>query len=108
MPIKFTYMDQTISIIPHEHGKYICPLLPKQEGNAFPINHENWKKKGGSAAMSTSIGARLRYTFDRKGVSIKTPIASALLWSELTAKPMPWGSIARIFAMEMPSKTSTR
>ncbi len=65
MPLKFSYMDQTISIIPHERGKYICPLFPKQEGSVCPINHENWKKKGCSAAMPTSIGARLRYRLDR-------------------------------------------
>jgi hypothetical protein len=65
MPLKFTYMDQTISIIPHERGKYVCPLFPQQGEKACPINHENWKKKGCSAAMPTSIGARLRYTLDR-------------------------------------------
>jgi hypothetical protein len=67
MPLKFTYMDRTISIIPHERGKYICPLLPKREDNACPINHKNWKGKGCSAAMPTSIGARLRYSLDRDG-----------------------------------------
>jgi hypothetical protein len=67
MPLKFTYMDQTVSIIPHERGKYICPLLPKREDNACPINHKNWKEKGCTAAMPTSIGARLRYSLDRTG-----------------------------------------
>lgn len=65
MPLKFTYWDQTISIIPHERGKYVCPLFPQQDKKACPINHVNWKKNGCTAAMPTSIGARLRYTLDR-------------------------------------------
>jgi hypothetical protein len=65
MPLKFTYMDRTISIIPHERGKYVCPLFSQRGEKACPIDHENWKKKGCSAAMPTSIGARLRYTLDR-------------------------------------------
>ena len=72
MPLQFTYMDQTISIIPHERGKYVCPLCyPKRGEQVCPINHDNWKKKGCSAAMPTSIGARLRYTLDREGQTYK-------------------------------------
>jgi hypothetical protein len=72
MPLQFTYMDQTISIIPHERGKYVCPLYyPKRGEQVCPINHENCKKKGCSAAMPTSIGARLRYTLDREGQTYK-------------------------------------
>jgi hypothetical protein len=67
MPLKFTYWDRTISIIPHQRGKYVCPLLPKQDDHPCPISHDNWKKKGCSAAMPTNIGARLRYTLDRDG-----------------------------------------
>jgi hypothetical protein len=67
MPLKFTYMDRTISIIPHQRGKYVCPLLPKQNDHPCPIDHANWKEKGCSAAMPISIGARLRYTLDRDG-----------------------------------------
>lgn len=67
MPLQFTYMDQTVSIIPHERGKYVCPLRFPQTGEqTCPINHENWKKKGCTSAMPTSIGARLRYTLDRE------------------------------------------
>jgi len=66
MPLQFTYMDQTVSIIPHERGKYVCPLrFPQLGEQTCPINHKNWKKKGCTAAMPTSLGARLRYTLDR-------------------------------------------
>jgi hypothetical protein len=67
MPLQFTYMDNTVSIISHERGKYVCPLrFPQLGEQTCPINHENWKKKGCTAAMPTSIGARLRYTLDRE------------------------------------------
>lgn len=66
MPLKFPYTDHTISIIEHERGKYVCPLLfPQPTGETCPISHKNWSKKGCTAAMPTSIGARLRYSLDR-------------------------------------------
>ena len=72
MPLQFTYTDQTISIIPHERGKYVCPLrYPQKTEQTCPINHENWKKKGCTSAMPISIGARLRYTLDRESQNYK-------------------------------------
>lgn len=66
MPLHFTYQDTTVSLIPHERGKYVCPLrFLKQSTEVCPINHKNWAKKGCTAMMPTSIGARLRYTLDR-------------------------------------------
>lgn len=66
MPLHFTYQDTTVSLIEHERGKYVCPLhFPKSSAEACPVNHKNWVKKGCTAMMPTSIGARLRYTLDR-------------------------------------------
>jgi len=66
MPLHFTYQDTTVSLIPHERGKYVCPLrFPTQSAEVCPVNHKNWAKKGCTAMMPTSIGARLRYTLDR-------------------------------------------
>ncbi len=66
MPLYFTYQDTTVSLIPHERGKYVCPLrFPAQSAEVCPVNHKNWAKKGCTAMMPTSIGARLRYTLDR-------------------------------------------
>lgn len=68
MPLKMTFHDRTRAIIEHERGKYVCPLLyPQPNGQSCPINHKNWAKKGCTADMPTSIGARLRYTLDREG-----------------------------------------
>jgi hypothetical protein len=72
MPLKLTFTDRTRSIIPHERGKYVCPLLfPTSTGEICPKNHKNWPKGGCTVAMPTSIGARLRYTLDRDGQAYK-------------------------------------
>ena len=72
MPLQFTYTDRTISIIEHQRGKYVCPLLfPTQTARACPIRHKNWKKGGCTTVMPTSIGARLRYTLDRESEAYK-------------------------------------
>lgn len=66
MPLHFTYMDTTVSLIPHERGKYVCPLrYPILSAEVCPVQHKNWAKMGCTAMMPTSIGARLRYTLDR-------------------------------------------
>lgn len=72
MPLHFTYRDTTVSLIPHERGKYVCPLrFPAQTATACPVNHKNWAKKGCTAMLPTSIGARLRYTLDRESPAYK-------------------------------------
>jgi hypothetical protein len=68
MPLKLTFTDRTRSIIPHERGKYVCPLFfPPANAEGCPKNHKNWPKGGCTVDMPTSIGARLRYTLDRDG-----------------------------------------
>ena len=66
MPLKLTFTDRTRSIIVHERGKYVCPLLfPAPNGESCPADHKHWVKGGCTVDMPTSIGARLRYTLDR-------------------------------------------
>jgi hypothetical protein len=73
MPLKLTFTDRTRSIITHQRGKYVCPLLyPQPNGQVCPNDHKNWAKKGCTADMPTSIGARLRYTLDRESEAYKT------------------------------------
>ena len=72
MPLQFTYTDRTTCIIEHERGRYVCPLFyPQPTGQACPANHKNAAKKGCTAMMPTSIGARLRYTLDRESQTYK-------------------------------------
>ena len=72
MPLHFTYRDTTVSLIEHERGKYVCPLrFPAKTAEACPVNHKNWPKKGCTAMMPTSMGARLRYILDRDSQAYK-------------------------------------
>ena len=69
---KLVYVDRTISLIEHKRAKYLCPLLyPQASGQTCPIQHKQWGKKGCTAAMPISIGARLRYTLDRDSQAYK-------------------------------------
>lgn len=73
MPLQFTYTDRTTCIIEHERGKYVCPLkFPAATAHTCPVRHRNWKRGGCTAAMPTSIGARLRYTLDRDSALYKS------------------------------------
>lgn len=72
MPLLFTFTDRTTCLVEHERGKYGCHLFfPKPTGQACPIQHPNATKKGCTAMMPTSIGARLRYTLDRDSQAYK-------------------------------------
>jgi hypothetical protein len=73
MPLQFTYTDRTTCIVEHERGKYVCPLqFPTRTQRHCPAHHANWKRGGCTAAMPTSIGARLRYTLDRDSEQYKS------------------------------------
>jgi hypothetical protein len=66
MTLQFTFTDRTTCLVEHERAKYVCPLkFPTPTRRACPVHHPNWKRKGCTAMMPTSIGARLRYTLDR-------------------------------------------
>lgn len=68
MPLLFTFTDRTSCLIEHERGKYGCPLFfPEPTHKPCPVHHKNCtkNKKGCTAMMPVSIGARLRYTLDR-------------------------------------------
>ncbi|MCB0202255.1 MAG: hypothetical protein KDI03_19475 [Anaerolineae bacterium] len=67
MALKLTYIDRTVTLVEHERGKYVCPLLhPHPSGAACPVQHKSWITGGCTATMPLSIGARLRYQLDRE------------------------------------------
>lgn len=72
MPLLFTFTDRTSCLIEHERGKYGCPLFyPQPIGQPCPAKHKNALKKGCTAMMPTSPGARLRYTLERDSETYK-------------------------------------
>jgi hypothetical protein len=72
MPLLFTFTDRTSCLIEHERGKYGCPLFyPLPTGQSCPVKHKNALKKGCTAMMPTSPGARLRYSLERDSETYK-------------------------------------
>ena len=73
MPLQFTYIDRTVTLVEHERAKYTCPLQTKDvpQDVSCPVNHERWLKGGCTTMMPTNVGARLRYTLDRESVAYK-------------------------------------
>lgn len=70
MPLKGRVQKKSHCLVPHEVGRYVCPLLfPEQTGEVCPINHKNWQRTGNDqgciTALPTSVGARARHELDR-------------------------------------------
>jgi hypothetical protein len=71
MPLGGTFECRTTLIV-HERGRYLCPLrYPELTGEACPVEHKNWAKKGCVTTMATSVGARIRYEIDRESPEYK-------------------------------------
>lgn len=66
MPLKYTFWSKKTTLVEHERGRHVCPLLfPDPTAQRCPIDHKQWPKGGCTTTMPTSIGARLRYQLDR-------------------------------------------
>jgi hypothetical protein len=66
MPLKLTYYNRT-SLIPHERGRYGCPLrYPELCAEVCPVADSHWAKGGCTTTLPTSIGARLRHQIDHE------------------------------------------
>ena len=71
MPLKSTFVQRT-SLVPHEKGRYVCPLpFPSPTGEVCPIADPHWATGGCVTTLGTSLGARLRYTLDRDSDAFK-------------------------------------
>jgi hypothetical protein len=72
MPCKFTYQARKAVLIPHQKGRYVCPLLfPEPTGNPCPINDPHFAKGGCKTTLATSVGARIRHQLDRTSDAYK-------------------------------------
>jgi hypothetical protein len=76
MPLLFTFTDRTTALIEHQRGKYVCPFFSKTAKHksvrsSCPIHHPQARHGGCATTMSTSTGARLRYTLDRQSDGYK-------------------------------------
>ena len=72
MPLRNTFMHQS-GFLPHQRGRYVCPLLyPQANGATCPSHDKHWEKGGCTVTIPTSIGARLRHWIDRDSPLYKT------------------------------------
>jgi len=72
MPLKFTFWARKGCLVPHEKGRYACPLLfPEPTGQVCPIHHQRWTRGGCTTTLPTSIGTRIRYQLDRESEAYK-------------------------------------
>jgi hypothetical protein len=71
MSLRYAYWCKT-ALIPHERGRYVCPLrYPTRAEQACPIQHAKWAKGGCITTLATSPGSRLRYQLDRHSEEYK-------------------------------------
>ena len=71
MPLKGKVFKKSHCLVPHEVGRYACPLLhPTATGLACPIAHKNWQRTGSDpgciTTLPTSVGNRARHELDRQ------------------------------------------
>jgi hypothetical protein len=72
MPLKRTFDKQSHCLVPHEVGRYACPLLfPQPTGETCPLAHKNWPTGGCITTLPTSIGNRIRHQLDRESAEFK-------------------------------------
>ncbi|MSP13590.1 MAG: hypothetical protein EXR62_11610 [Chloroflexi bacterium] len=71
MPLKSTFSDDSHRV-PHEKGRYACPLLfPAPSGQVCPIADPHWPKGGCVSTTPTCQGIRDHHQLDRSSDSFK-------------------------------------
>jgi hypothetical protein len=72
MLLKMTFMVRKGILVPHQKGRYACPLFfPQPTGQACPIDDPHAAKGGCTTTLATSVGARIRYQLDRDSETYK-------------------------------------
>lgn len=72
MPLKSTFWQKSYCLVPHEVGRYGCPLVAQgQCAAACPVNHPRAAKKGCITSLPTSVGNRVRHELDRHSEEFK-------------------------------------
>ena len=72
MPLKSTFDKKRHCLVPHEVGRFACPLLfPQANGETCPVAHKNWDQGGCITTLPTSVGNRIRHQLDRESAEFK-------------------------------------
>jgi hypothetical protein len=92
MPLKSTFFKQSHCLIPHEVGRFACPLLfPTKTGETCPIDHKQWPKGGCVTSLPTSIGNRLRHQLDRTSAEYQRLFAQRTATERINAQAKELG-----------------
>jgi hypothetical protein len=92
MPCKFTYRDRTNTLVPHERGKHVCPLLyPTPTGDVCPIDDPHWAKGGCATTVATGAGARVRVQLDRDSADYKAIYAQRTMPERINSQAKELG-----------------
>ena len=72
MPLRSTFFQKSFCLVPHQVGRYACPLLfPKATAETCPLAHVNWPKGGCITSLPTCLGNRVRHQLDRNSQEYK-------------------------------------
>ncbi|MCP5073226.1 MAG: hypothetical protein GY947_08010, partial [Rhodobacteraceae bacterium] len=91
MPLRATFWAKT-SAVPHEKGRYGCPLKAAHAPETMcPIAHVRWAKGGCVTTLPTSIGARLRHQLDRESAAYKAVYAQRTATERINSQAVALG-----------------
>jgi hypothetical protein len=72
MPLKSTFWQKSNCLVPHQDGRFVCPLtFPEPSDLPCPIAHANALKGGCITTLPTSVGNRIRHQLDRSTPEFK-------------------------------------
>ncbi len=86
MELQFRYLHRA-DHIPHQRGKYRCPLLyPTPNGQQCPIADAHFAKGGCTTTIAMSAGARIRHQLDRDSQAYKQLYAQRTMVERINAQ----------------------
>ena len=73
MPLKSTFWQKSHCLVPHQVGRYVCPLPSQGQCAAdCPLHHPNAARLTGCiTSLPTSVGNRVRHQLDRNSQDFK-------------------------------------
>jgi radical SAM superfamily enzyme len=89
----FTYQDRTSTLVPHERGKYGCPLRNSALDIALPcpLDDPRWDTGGCTTTIATSAGARVRIELDRSSDEYKAIYKQRTATERINSQAKEWG-----------------
>lgn len=91
MSLRYVFWCKT-ALIPHERGRFVCPLLhPTNTGQGCPVELAHWAKGGCVTTLATSPGSRLRYQLDRQSDEYKAVYKQRTATERINSQAVDFG-----------------